>query len=146
VRDLLDPPPDAVREIQPGGEISLWPAGPRVVVATPTGTFSRPHAERTVAFLSSVLAPTAPVHIFADLTRLGHYTREGREVAIKFFQEHAASVETIHFLLASKITALGVSIFKHAVANMTVRTYSSRASFLRSLIAALEVQPEPASP
>ena len=141
--DLLEPPPDAVREIQPGGGVCLWPAGPRVVAATAAGAFARPQADRVVAFLRSRVSPTAPIHIFVDATRLGYYTKEARETTIAFFQEHAAGVEALHFLIASKITGLGVANLKHAVARMTVRTYDSRASFLRSLTAALQDQTEP---
>jgi hypothetical protein len=136
--DLLIPPPDAFREQSPEGEIWIWQPAPRVVLVRLTGTFGRPLVDRLIEFLGSAVLRASPIQVFFDLSEFIHYTREVREIGTRFVGEHADTITATHFLLASKVAALGVSVFKHALPRLEVSTYSSRDSFMRSLAAATQ--------
>jgi hypothetical protein len=128
----LAPPPSAPHVVTADGEAFIWLSTPSVVVQQARGVLSLAMAECFGAFYRPLLAGTTKVTIFDDFEELTHYTREAREYLTALTRDRIAHIRGIHFLLSSKFLSLGVGAFKHDVGDMPVRTYSDRASFLRS--------------
>lgn len=133
----LEPPSDAHHAVAPDGEAFIWQPAAGVVVQKATGILSLPLAHCFIDFYRPILKPGVRVQIFDDFPLLTHYTRDAREFITAFTLERLFAVDVIHFLLASKFMALGISAFKHDIGDQHVRTYSDRASFLRSYDAAM---------
>lgn len=135
--DPFVPPPDAHSAKALDGQGFIWQPHPHVVVQKASGILSLPLAQCFADFYRPRLVPGACVRIFNDFAMLLEYTREAREYLTEFTLERLFAVEVIHFLLASKVMALGVSAFKHDIGDEHVRAYSDRESFLRSYMTAL---------
>jgi hypothetical protein len=128
----ISPPPSAPHVVTPDGEAFVWLATPAVVVQQARGVLSTAMAECFGAFFRPLLSGATRVTIFDDFEDLTHYTREARDYLTALTRERTAHIEAIHFLLGSKFMALGVGAFKHDVGDALIRTYSDRASFVRS--------------
>lgn len=140
----LTPPPHAQHAMAADGECFRWVARPGVVVEVAIGVLSRSMADSLAPFYEPIFTPGTRFRIFDDFERLTHYTRAGREVSTVFALEHLDHVEEIHFLLSSKLIALGVSAFKQAIGDARVCVYTDRPSFLRSFEAAMRAPPDDA--
>jgi hypothetical protein len=135
--DPLTPPPSAAHVVALDGEAFIWRPAHDVVVQQAHGVLSIGLARFFSDFYDPILRGDVRITIFDDFERMTHYTRDAREHLTVFTQERAAHVDVIHFLLGSKYLALGVSAFKHDVGDARVRTYTDRASFLKSYEAAV---------
>lgn len=140
--DPLVPPRDARSANVLDGQAFIWQPHTHVVVQKASGILSLPLAHCFADFYRPRLVPGASIRIFNDFAMLTEYTREAREYLTEFTRQHLFAVDVIHFLLASKVMALGVSAFKHDVGDERVRTYSDRESFLRSYMTALHTPDE----
>jgi hypothetical protein len=132
MNDPFEPPSDAHHAVVFDGEVFIWEPRPDVVVQKAAGILSLPLAQCFVDFYSPILNPGRHVRIFDDFAGLSYYTRDARELLTRFTLERLFAVDVIHFLLASKYMALGVSAFKHDIGDEHVLVYSDRASFLVS--------------
>jgi hypothetical protein len=133
----LEPPAHAHHVSVSDGEAFIWQARPGVAVQRATGILSLPLAYCFAGFYRPILVPGAWFRIFNDFARVTHYTREAREYLTEFTLQRLFAVETIHFLMSSKLLALGVSVFKHDIGAEHVFTYADRSSFLRSYAQAM---------
>jgi hypothetical protein len=135
--DLLAPPPDAHSAFAQDGTSFIWQPGTNIIVHKASGILSLPIARSYADFYRPRLVPGARIRIFNDFASLTEYTREAREYLTVFTCERLFAIDVIHFLISSKVMALGVSAFKHEIGDSHVRAYSDRESFLHSYTAAL---------
>jgi hypothetical protein len=130
--DLFEPPSDAHHALAADGEIFVWRVRRDVVIDKVSGTLSLPLATCLTDFFEHILEPGLVFEVFADLERLTRYTHEAREHISHFALQHLAFVGANHFLISSKIVALGLSSFKQDIGGERVRFYTERSSFLQS--------------
>lgn len=130
--DPLSPPPDAIRSAIDGGELCSWQPRADVAANRVSGVMTLSLARCFEAFYTPVFARGRKMRIFVDLEAVTLYTREGRERMTAFTLEHLEQIEVIHVYLRSKLVAMGLGAFKHGVGDVLVRSYTDRASFLRS--------------
>ncbi|HVX97437.1 MAG TPA: hypothetical protein VHK47_21165 [Polyangia bacterium] len=130
--DLLVPPGNADHAVASDGEAFIWRPSEHVVIQQAAGVLSLALAELFGDFYRPILVPGTRIEIFDDFERLRLYTKDAREYLTNLTLERLSTIETIHFLLTSKLLALGVSAFKHQIGDERVTIYAERASFLRS--------------
>jgi hypothetical protein len=130
--DSLAPPDNAHHIVVGDGEAFIWQPSDRVVVQKASGVLSLPLAECFGDFYKPILLPGTRIEIFDDFADLTLYTRDAREYLTNLTLERLPTIDAIHFLLTSKLLALGVSAFKHQIGDERVRIYAERESFLRS--------------
>lgn len=126
-------PPSTADHVAAGdGEAFIWQPSPHVVVQKATGVLSLALAECFGAFYKPLLVPGTHIEIFDDFEALTLYTRDARDYLTELTLERLSMIDRIHFLLTSKLLALGVSAFKHQIGDERVRVYAERGSFLLS--------------
>jgi hypothetical protein len=130
--DRLIPPATAHHVVAGDGEAFIWRPCERVVVQLARGVLSLVLAECFGEFYKPILVPGTRIEIFDDFAELTLYTKDAREYLTDLTLEHLPKIEAIHFLLTSKLLALGVSAFKHQIGDERVCVYDERASFLLS--------------
>jgi hypothetical protein len=130
--DPLTPPSGAHHIAVPGGEAFIWMPHPGIVAQKAAGVLSVELARCFARFYDRLYRPGGRVRVFDDYQQLTVYTREARELSIRYTLDHLEALEALHILSTSKHLALGISSFKHQVEDAIVHTYSDRTSFLRS--------------
>jgi hypothetical protein len=138
--DPLQPSPEAHHKVDSEGETFIWQARPGVAVERGVGLLTLPLARCFTEFLDPLLVPGSRWDVFADFEWLTHYTHEAREYLSAFTVERIACVGELHFLISSKVIALGLSSYRDAIGAEHVRVYSERSSFLRSFADAMQVR------
>jgi hypothetical protein len=137
--DPFAPPPGAQSAFVQDGQVFIWQPHWNVVVQKASGILSLPLAQCFADFYRPRLVPGACFRIFNEFASLTEYTREAREYLTEFTRQHLFAIDVLHFLLASKVMALGVSAYKHDIGDERVLAYSDRESFVHSYVAALSV-------
>lgn len=143
--DPLVPPPSSHHVLTLTGEAYIWRPCPHVVVQQATGVLSLPLAQCFADFYRPILVPGVRLQIFDDFEGLTFHERDARELLTALTLERLDNVIAIHFLLASKFLALGVSAFKHQIGDVHVVSYSDRASFLDAYTRAVQADAQGAS-
>jgi len=135
--DPFTPPVGAVHFTAPDGELYIWRPHPRIVAEVGVGVFSESFARRLIDLFQPLLAERISFLSFVDFSRLARYERKARELMTAHSRAHIDSIDAVHMLLSSKIVALALSAYMHAIGERAVYAYSDRASFLRSYERAL---------
>jgi hypothetical protein len=134
--DLLEPPAEATHVVDASGDLYSWQIRPDLMVQRISGNLTLPLARAAGEFLEPRFAG-AKCTLFVDNERLTHYTREAREHLSAFSVERLSSIDAIHFLISSKVVALGLSTFKDDIGSERFRVYTDRASFEKSFAEAV---------
>src|SRR5262245_44598390 len=110
--DPLRPPAEAHHVIEAEGEAFVWQARPGVLVEKGSGLLTLGLAHCYTDFFDTWLEPGKRAEVFGDFEKLTHYTREAREHLSQFSLAHLPALKVVHFLIASKFVAFGLSSYK----------------------------------
>jgi hypothetical protein len=130
-------PSDAVRASSPTGDVLLWEPAPGVIVHLVSGVVSLPLGVGIADFFRPIVEQRTGVQSFADYREASGYDREAREFLTDFTQQYLPSFAAINILLGSnKILSLGIGLYKLALGERVVRTYTDEEDFVRAMRAA----------
>jgi hypothetical protein len=130
-------PSDAVRASSPKGDVLLWEPAPGVIVHLVSGVVSLPLGVGIADFFRPIVEQRTGVRSFADYREASGYDREAREFLTDFTRQYLPSFAAINILLGSnKILSLGIGLYKLALGERVVRTYTDEEDFVRAMRAA----------
>lgn len=119
------------------GELVVGSACEGVILVRMTGMFDAQHCQTLLAFLQSIDAVSAESFTtFHDLEAMVNYDAAARVELTRWTLARRRKQLALHFLLRSKIVALGLEIANAALGG-SLTTHRDRASFERAYEAAI---------
>ncbi len=132
VSDPMIPPPSAHHAAVTGGEVFVWEPLPEISIQCARGVIPVSLARFVTELYRARLESGGRVTIFCEYSQLTHHTREAREHVTEFVLAHRSGIRAIHFLIGSKLFALGLSLFKRATGDDLSLVYADRRTFLEA--------------
>ena len=118
------------------GQLSLWTPQPGLLVVKMTGQGDKAFATPIVRGFERALEDAAQVRLFFDAELMATYDSELRTTLTAAFVEKRSHIDSIHVLVGSKLTAMGVSVANLALGGI-ITTHWRRPPFTSALNAVL---------
>lgn len=117
------------------GELRMSNPAPGIIVTRFTGDLASEFATPMVAAMNRVVASGYRLTVFADFEKAHNYHTSARLQLTQAVIQLRSKTDALHFLVSSKILALGVQTANLVVGNLVL--HETRPAFERALTVAL---------